>query len=74
MNEQDKKILYVKRLLSSVSAGIRTLNEGQHFKNAVSLCKLMRLMAVTSRLLVSWRVAGCRRNISFLEIMIATCS
>lgn len=34
MNEQDKKILYVKRLLSSVSAGIRTLNEGQHFKNA----------------------------------------
>lgn len=52
MNEQDKKILHVKRLLSSVSAGIRTLNEGQHFKNAESLCKLMRLMAVTSRLLV----------------------
>lgn len=34
MNEQDKKILHVKRLLSSKSAEIRTLNEGQHFKNA----------------------------------------
>lgn len=43
MNEQDKKILHVKRLLSSKSAGIRTLYEGQHFKNAESLCKLMRL-------------------------------
>ena len=74
MNEQDKKILHVKRLLSSESAGIRTLNEGQHFKNAENLCKLMRLMAVTSRLLVSWRVAGPRRNISFLDIMVATCS
>lgn len=34
MNEQDKKILHVKRLLSTKSAEIRTLNEGQHFKNA----------------------------------------
>ena len=34
MREQDKKIIHVKKILSGISPEIRTLYEGQHFKNA----------------------------------------